>query len=52
MAVPIDERERQTLCDLLADLGPDAPTLCEGWTTLDLAAHLLCCQAGRRAAAA
>lgn len=41
MAVPIDERERQALCDLLVDLGPDAPTLCEGWTTLDLAAHLV-----------
>ena len=38
---PIDERERQELCDLLLDLGPDAPTLCEGWTTADLAAHLV-----------
>jgi len=33
--------ERQALCDLLAETGPDAPTLCEGWTTGDLAAHLL-----------
>jgi uncharacterized protein (TIGR03085 family) len=33
--------ERDALCDLLADLGPDQPTLCEGWTTRDLAAHLL-----------
>ncbi|MGO8864298.1 MAG: maleylpyruvate isomerase family mycothiol-dependent enzyme [Acidimicrobiales bacterium] len=40
MAEPIDVRERRELCDLLVELGPDAPTLCEGWTTLDLAAHL------------
>jgi uncharacterized protein (TIGR03085 family) len=41
VAVPIDERERQALCDLLGALGPDAPTLCEGWTTADMAAHLV-----------
>ena len=29
------------LCDLFGELGPDAPTLCAGWTTLDLAAHLV-----------
>lgn len=28
------------MCDVLAEAGPDAPTLCEGWTTHDLAAHL------------
>jgi uncharacterized protein (TIGR03085 family) len=33
--------ERQALCALLAETGPDAPTLCQGWTTGDLAAHLL-----------
>ncbi len=33
--------ERQQLCDLLEEVGPDAPTLCEGWTTRDLAAHLV-----------
>jgi uncharacterized protein (TIGR03085 family) len=33
--------ERESLCDLMLDLGPDAPTLCEGWTTRDLAAHLV-----------
>jgi uncharacterized protein (TIGR03085 family) len=33
--------ERLALCDLLAETGPDVPTLCEGWTTGDLAAHLL-----------
>ncbi len=30
-----------TLCDLLLECGPDAPTLCEGWSTADLAAHLV-----------
>jgi uncharacterized protein (TIGR03085 family) len=35
------QAERRALCDLLAETGPDAPTLCEGWTTGDLAAHLL-----------
>ena len=33
--------ERQALCALLNDKGPQAPTLCEGWTTRDLAAHLV-----------
>lgn len=33
--------ERLALCDLLDSTGPDAPTLCEGWTTGDLAAHLV-----------
>jgi uncharacterized protein (TIGR03085 family) len=33
--------ERLALCALLDQTGPDAPTLCEGWTTLDLAAHLV-----------
>lgn len=32
--------ERAQLSDLLDSLGPDAPTLCEGWATRDLAAHL------------
>ncbi len=41
MSDPIDVRERLALCDLLLELGPDAPTLCEGWTTADLAAHLV-----------
>jgi uncharacterized protein (TIGR03085 family) len=38
---PLDTRERSELCDLFLAVGPDAPTLCEGWTTLDLAAHLV-----------
>ncbi len=33
--------ERLTLSDLLDETGPDAPTLCQGWTTGDLVAHLL-----------
>jgi uncharacterized protein (TIGR03085 family) len=33
--------ERLALCALLDETGPHAPTLCEGWTTLDLAAHLV-----------
>ena len=33
-------RERAALCDLLDQIGPDQPTLCEGWTTYDMAAHL------------
>jgi uncharacterized protein (TIGR03085 family) len=33
--------ERRALCALLDEKGPKAPTLCEGWATLDLAAHLV-----------
>lgn len=33
--------QRQELADLLLEVGPDAPTLCEGWTAADLAAHLV-----------
>ncbi|QOC91111.1 TIGR03085 family metal-binding protein [Micromonospora craniellae] len=33
--------EREALTDLMSTLGPDAPTLNEGWTTRDLAAHLV-----------
>ncbi len=33
--------ERQALVDLLLQVGPDAPTLCEGWSATDLAAHLV-----------
>jgi uncharacterized protein (TIGR03085 family) len=32
--------ERAELCDLLDQVGPDAPTLCDGWSAQDLAAHL------------
>lgn len=33
--------ERQAFSTTLAAVGPDAPTLCEGWRTRDLAAHLV-----------
>ena len=33
--------ERLALCDLLDATGPEAPTLCAGWQTRDLAAHLV-----------
>jgi uncharacterized protein (TIGR03085 family) len=33
--------ERRLLCELLVRVGPGAPTLCQGWTTGDLAAHLV-----------
>jgi uncharacterized protein (TIGR03085 family) len=41
MAVPPHRSERNALCDLLTRVGPAAPTLCEGWTTTDLATHLV-----------
>jgi uncharacterized protein (TIGR03085 family) len=34
-------QERNTLCDLFVERGSEAPTLCEGWSTADLAAHLV-----------
>lgn len=33
--------ERAALSELFDRLGPEAPTLCEGWATRDLAAHLV-----------
>jgi uncharacterized protein (TIGR03085 family) len=35
------QQEREVICNLFVELGPDAPTLCEGWSTSDLAAHLV-----------
>ncbi|MFE2303122.1 TIGR03085 family metal-binding protein [Streptomyces sp. NPDC059445] len=35
------KRERLLLADLLEAVGPDAPTLCEGWNARDLAAHVV-----------
>ena len=35
------KRERSALVDTLRAVGPDAPTLCAGWKTKDLAAHLV-----------
>ena len=33
--------ERAALADLFDELGPDQPTLCEGWDTQDLLIHLV-----------
>src|SRR5215467_11727435 len=33
--------ERAALCALFDETGPQAPTLCAGWRTADLAAHLV-----------
>ena len=38
--VSFSERERAALCELFDRVGPDHPTLCKGWDTYDLAAHL------------
>jgi uncharacterized protein (TIGR03085 family) len=40
-ATTLAREERAQLCDLLEQVGPDAPTLCEGWDAKDLAAHLV-----------
>jgi uncharacterized protein (TIGR03085 family) len=40
-ALPPQQAERAALCDLFLKVGPEAPTLCEGWATYDLAAHLV-----------
>jgi uncharacterized protein (TIGR03085 family) len=34
-------KERQALCETARAVGPQAPTLCEGWDTKDLICHLL-----------
>jgi hypothetical protein len=41
MAEFFDAVERAQLSDLFDELGPQAPTLLEPWTTRDLAAHLV-----------
>jgi len=35
------KQERDGICDTLLELGPDEPTLCVGWTTRDMVAHLV-----------
>ena len=35
------QTERTALADLFGTLGPDQPTLCEGWDTKDLLIHLI-----------
>lgn len=47
---PLSRTERAALCDLLDELGPDAPTLCTGWTTRDMAVHLVLREREPRAA--
>ncbi|OCB53008.1 TIGR03085 family protein [Mycobacterium vulneris] len=37
----VAQRERAALVESMRAAGPDAPTLCEGWTARDLAAHLV-----------
>lgn len=37
----LTSKERAEMCDSFEKVGPDAPTLCEGWNTRDLLAHLL-----------
>lgn len=39
-AAELAQSERAELCELFVKLGPDAPTLCEGWRARELAAHL------------
>lgn len=34
------QAERRVVVDALRELGPDAPTACEGWDTKEMAAHL------------
>jgi uncharacterized protein (TIGR03085 family) len=41
MAAFFDDVERAQLCDLLDELGPQAPTLLAPWTSRDIAAHLV-----------
>jgi len=39
--VRLDAQERLELCGLFDELGPSVPTLLDGWTAHDLAAHLV-----------
>lgn len=41
VAMTASARERAALVETLKKAGPDAPTLCAGWKTRDLAAHLV-----------
>ncbi|WP_433568029.1 hypothetical protein ACQP1O_15190 [Nocardia sp. CA-151230] len=44
-SIPFDAQERAARCDLLDELGGDAPTLLEDWTTTtrDLSANSVSC---------
>lgn len=50
MGEPLDRRERRELCDLFLELGPDVPTMCEGWDAFDLAVHLVVRERSMRSA--
>jgi uncharacterized protein (TIGR03085 family) len=41
MPTALEVAERVRFTDLMLELGPDAPTLCEGWVARDLAAHMV-----------
>jgi uncharacterized protein (TIGR03085 family) len=41
LPVSYSREERLALASLLEETGPDSPTLCAGWQTRDLAAHLV-----------
>ncbi len=41
MRPALDTQERRELCDLFDEFGPSVPTLLDGWTAHDLAAHLV-----------
>jgi uncharacterized protein (TIGR03085 family) len=51
LATEVLLKERAAMCDTFEKVGADAPTLCEGWLTLDLAAHLVAREARSDAAA-
>src|SRR4051794_3277466 len=37
----VAQLERAALAGAMLELGADAPTLCEGWTNYDMAAHVV-----------
>lgn len=37
----IAQRERAALVETIVEIGPEAPTLCDGWNARDMAAHLV-----------
>lgn len=39
--VSVARQEREALCDLALELGPEAPTLCGDWSVQELVAHLV-----------
>jgi uncharacterized protein (TIGR03085 family) len=39
--ISFDAQERLALCDLFEQLGADVPTLLDGWSAKDLAAHIV-----------